>query len=198
MNRNSIALLLVSVVFMIVGIALFQVFDNSQQPPTAKKSTINPSTSLAAIPLTSLEGREQLLGDFQHPVLIVNFWAPWCAPCRREVPALIEIQKQFGEQVQILGLALDSIQNVRAFADEHDMNYPSFLAGSRITMYNAVFGNKSGSLPFTVLINRERNLEYQHTGELSFEELREKIAELLQIKPFRASSKKTLSPTSAN
>ena len=179
MNRNNIVLLLVSAVFMIVGIVLFQFFDNSQQPPAAKYTTINTPTSLAAIPLTTLEGSEQLLGDFQQPVLIVNFWAPWCVPCRREVPALIEIQKQFGEQVQILGLALDGIENVQAFADEHDMNYPSFLAGSKITMYNAVFGNKSGSLPFTVFIVSDRNLGYQHTGELSFEELREKIAELL-------------------
>ena len=179
MNRNSIVLLLVSVVFMIVGIALFQVFDNSQQPLAAKNPTINSSTSLAAIPLTNLEGSEQLLGDFQQPVLIVNFWAPWCVPCRREVPALIAIQKQFGEQVQILGLALDGIENVQGFADEHDMNYPSFLAGSKITMYNAVFGNKSGSLPFTVFIDSDRKLGYQHTGELSFEELREKVVELL-------------------
>ena len=179
MNRNSIVLLLVSVVSMIVGIALFQTFDNSQQPPTTKNAAINPSTSLESIPLTNLEGHEQLLGDFQQPVLIVNFWAPWCVPCRREVPALIEIQKQFGEQVQILGLALDGVENVRAFADEHHMNYPSFLAGSKITMYNAVFGNKSGCLPFTVFLDSDRNLGYQHTGELSFEELREKIAELL-------------------
>ena len=179
MNRNTIVLLLVSVVFMFVGIVLFQAFNNSEQQSTTKKPVINPATSLALIPLTNLEGHEQLLGDFQQPVLIVNFWAPWCVPCRREVPALIEIQKQFGEQVQILGLALDGVENVRAFADEHDMNYPSFLAGSKITMYNAVFGNKSGSLPFTVFLDSDRNLGYQHTGELSFEELREKIAELL-------------------
>ena len=179
MNRNNIVLLLVSAVFMIVGITLFQFFDNSQQLPAATKTTINPPISLAAIPLSNLEGREQLLGDFQQPLLIVNFWAPWCVPCRREVPALIAIQKQFGEQVQILGLALDGVENVQAFADEHDMNYPSFLAGSKITMYNAVFGNKSGSLPFTVFIDDNRNLRYQHTGELSFEELREKISELL-------------------
>jgi thiol-disulfide isomerase/thioredoxin len=179
MNRNTIVLLLVSAVFMIAGIALFQAFGNSQQAPTTKNPAINPPTSLASIPLTNLDGREQLLGDFQQPVLIVNFWAPWCVPCRREVPALIEIQKQFGEQVQILGLALDGVENIKAFADEHGMNYPSFLAGSKITMYNAVFGNKSGSLPFTVFLDSDRNLGYQHTGELSFEELREKIVELL-------------------
>ena len=179
MNRNTIILLLVSAVFMIAGITLFQAFNNSQQAPTAKKPVINPATSLASIPLTDLEGREKLLGEFQQPVLIVNFWAPWCVPCRREVPALIKIQKQFGDQVQILGLALDGVENVQAFADEHDMNYPSFLAGSKITMYNAVFGNKSGSLPFTVFLDSDRNLGYQHTGELSFEELQEKIVELL-------------------
>jgi len=179
MNRNSIILLLVSAVFMIVGIALFQVYDNSQPSPTVQKSTIIPSTSLAAIPLTNLEGREQLLGDFQQPVLIVNFWAPWCAPCRREMPALVKIQKQFGKQVQILGLALDDVENVQAFSDEYNINYPLFLVGSKIAMYNVVFGNKSGSIPFTVFIDSARKLGYQHTGELSYEELRKKITELL-------------------
>jgi thiol-disulfide isomerase/thioredoxin len=179
MNRNTIVLLLVSAVFMVTGVGLFQIYENSRQPAKAVESTSGAPTSLASIPFTNLKGEEQLLGDWQQPVLIVNFWAPWCVPCRREVPALIEIQKQFGEQVQILGLALDGVENVQAFSDEHNMNYPSFLAGSRITMYNAVFGNKSGSLPFTVFVDSERKLGYFHTGELSFEELREKIAEML-------------------
>jgi len=179
MNRNTIVLLLVSAIFMIAGVALFQAYENSRQPAMVVKSATDEPTSLASIPFTNLKGQDQLLDDWQQPVLIVNFWAPWCVPCRREVPALIEIQQQFGEQVQILGLALDGVENVQAFADEHNMNYPSFLAGSRITMYNAVFGNKSGSLPFTAFVDRERQLGYVHTGELSFEELREKITELL-------------------
>ena len=179
MNRNTIVLLLVSVVFMIAGVALFQAFDNSRQPDKTVESKADAAKSLASIPFTSLKGQDQLLGDWRQPVLIVNFWAPWCVPCRREVPALIEIQQQFGDQVQVLGLALDGVENVQAFAEEHAMNYPSFLAGSRITMYNAVFGNKSGSLPFTAFVDRERQLRYVHTGELSFEELREKITELL-------------------
>lgn len=172
-------MLLASIFFMIAGFALFQVFNQPQQPTIVETPPTIPPPSLAAIPLSDLEGQELLLGDFKQAVLIVNFWAPWCVPCRREVPALIEIQKQFEGQVQILGLALDGIENVQAFAAEHDMNYPSFLAGSRITLYNAVFGNKTGSLPFTVFIDSERKLGYQHTGELSFEEMREKIAELL-------------------
>jgi len=176
MNRSNAVLLLVSIIFMIVGMVLFQAFEASQQ--SEPRPEISDSTPLTSIPLTNLQGQEQLLGDWQQPIIIVNFWAPWCAPCRREVPALIEIQSQFSEQVQILGLALDGVENVQAFIDEHGMNYPSFLAGNRISMYNAVFGNKSGSLPFTVFLDQQRKLKYQHHGELSYEELREKIIEI--------------------
>lgn len=176
MNRNTIVLLLVSAVSMIVGVSLFQIFD----APDTSSATVKPSTiSLAPIPFVGLDGSKHELGDWQQPVIIVNFWAPWCAPCRREIPALVKIQKQYAEQVQILGLALDSAENVKNFATELQMNYPSFLAGSAIPMYNAAFDNKTGSLPFTAFVDKERKLRYVHTGELTFEEMHEKIVELL-------------------
>ncbi len=160
------------------GIGLFQITDAKLDEP-AIASTASKTESLAAIPFTRLDGSTIALGDFEPPVLVVNFWAPWCVPCRREVPALVEIQKQYQNQVQILGLALDSVENIQTFASEHAMNYPSFVVGSRISMYNTVFGNKSGSLPFTAFIDQERKLREFHTGELTVEQLQEKISELL-------------------
>lgn len=176
MNRNTIILLLVAAVSLGAGVVLFQL--------TAAKSTnvanTNKSTPvLTAIPFIDLKGNSHVLGDWRQPILIVNFWAPWCAPCRREIPALVEIQNEFGQQLQILGLALDSIENVKRFSDEYGMNYPSFIAESNIPMYNAVFNNKSGSLPFTAILDQERQLRYFHNGEMTSQQLREKINELL-------------------
>ncbi|MCP3689830.1 MAG: TlpA family protein disulfide reductase [Gammaproteobacteria bacterium] len=112
-------------------------------------------------------------------MLIVNFWAPWCVPCRREIPALVEIQRQFEGKVQILGLALDSVENIRAFEADQMMNYPSFLVGAEIPMYSNAFGNTSGGLPFTAILDRERKIRYVHNGELTTEQLHEKITDLL-------------------
>lgn len=160
---------------MVAGVGLFHLVESNG---VAESSSAEP-TALVSIPLIDTEGKKHLLGDWSQPVLVVNFWAPWCVPCRREVPALIEIQNQFDEQVQVLGLALDSVENVESFATEHGMNYPSFIAGNQIPMYNAAFGNQSGALPFTAFIDRERRVNYYHHGELSLEQLQQNILELL-------------------
>jgi len=178
LNRNIAVLIVVALVSMGAGIGLFQLTDASLEQAKVTNPVKQP-VSLSAIPLTRLDGSRSQLDDFQEPVLVVNFWAPWCIPCRREVPALVEIQNQYPGQVQVLGLALDSVENIEDFASEHAMNYPSFVVGSQIPMYNAAFGNKSGALPFTAFIDQQRKVRESHTGELTVEEMREKISKLL-------------------
>lgn len=175
MKRESIVLILVALLSLLGGFGLFQL-------TTTAKSTVaaeNPATVLSAIPFTDQQGQQALLSDWKQPVLVINFWAPWCAPCRREIPALIKIQQEYSENVQILGLALDSIENIESFTAEYNMNYPSFIAGTNISMYNAAFNNKSGSLPHTAIINRQRILSYSHTGEITEPQLRTEIDKLL-------------------
>ena len=156
MNKNTVILVFVSLVSLLAGVSLFNFFSAPETAITAvqSRSDVNPAKlSIKAIPLTDLDGNQKLIGNWQQPILIVNFWAPWCAPCRDEIPALIALQNEFEGQVQVMGLALDSEENVRSFELEYGMNYPSFLAGNKIPMYNAAFTNKTGSLPFTAIIN---------------------------------------------
>ena len=184
MNSKTIILTLVSLGALLAGAGLFslstsnpELATNKTQPPLEEKRA---EISLDAIPLTDLDGNQKVIGNWQQPVLVVNFWAPWCAPCREEVPALIALQNEFQGQIQVLGLALDSEQNVRSFASEYGMNYPSFLAGNQIPMYNAAFANKSGCLPFTAIINQQRKIHYSHTGKITLEQLRTELTPLLK------------------
>lgn len=184
MTRKTLAVVLVSLVSLVTGVALFQLWAPERtfsEIQSLKPELSQPQlpVSLQEIPLISLDGESKKLGDWKQPVLVVNFWAPWCVPCRREVPDLIALQTEYGDQVQVLGLALDSAENIISFADEYAMNYPSFLASSHIPMYNAVFGNSSGALPFTVIIDRERKISYAHTGQISLAELRKQVLKLL-------------------
>lgn len=183
MNKSILLLTLVSFGSLLAGIGLFYLStsDNKvtivETQPTSEKTSAK--ISLEAIPLTDLDGNQKLLGNWRHPVLVVNFWAPWCAPCRDEIPALIALQSEFPDQVQVIGLAFDGEDNVRNFESEFGMNYPSFLAGNRIPMYNAAFTNKSGSLPFTAIINQQRKIHYSHTGKITLNELRTELTPLL-------------------
>ncbi|MCP4493830.1 MAG: TlpA family protein disulfide reductase [Gammaproteobacteria bacterium] len=177
MNRNNLILLTIAIISLAIGAGVFQITDAAREKAMVKP-LVQPD-SLATTTLTDLDGNHHLLGDWQQPVLIINFWAPWCIPCRREIPALVEIQQQFEGKARILGLALDSVENIRAFEADHAMNYPSFLVGAEISRYSTAFGNTSGSLPFTAFLDKQRKLRYVHSGELTAEQLREKITELL-------------------
>jgi thiol-disulfide isomerase/thioredoxin len=185
LNRKNLAVVLVSLVSLLTGIALFQIWIPQQtfaeiQAMRPVQEPPDTTVSLHSIPIIGLQGEEHKLGDWKQPVLIVSFWAPWCVPCLREVPDLVTLKSEYGEQIEILGLALDSEENIRSFADEYAMNYPSFLASRHIPMYNAVFGNSSGALPFTAILDQERQISYTHTGQISLEALREEVQKLFQ------------------
>ncbi len=184
MTRKALLLILLGLSGLGVGIFLF--FLTTPQPIAPQAQVTNPSPrqtispeSLKSIPLIDLEGKKRTLGEWKQPVLILNFWAPWCPPCRGEIPSLVTLQKEYAAQVQILGLGLDSAENIASFAAEYEMNYPSFLATTLMPMYKVVFGNRSGALPFTAIIDQERNIRYTHLGEISLSQLREELAKIL-------------------
>ncbi len=178
MNRQNLILIAVAVVSLLFGIAGYQLFlpDEAAPEPVSLHPTTQPPKTLAAIPLTDLEGQRSLIGQRSEDFLIVNFWAPWCAPCRREIPALIEIHKSFSAQgVSVLGIAFDGKQSVEDFASEYQINFPLFLAGAQISMYNAAFGNASTGLPFTAILDKDRERVYHHSGEITREQLLEAL-----------------------
>lgn len=177
MNPSKLLLLAIGLVSMLAGTLLFNLLQpDPPRPPSASEAAIE----LHSIPLIDLEGKQTRVGDWEANILIVNFWAPWCAPCRREVPTLIEFHRDYAQRgVRVLGIAYDSEPQVSRFANEYQINYPMFLAGNRAAMYNAAFGNPSGSLPFTALLDQNHRILFKHNGELSASQLREQLEALL-------------------
>ena len=178
MKRNGLILSAVALVSMLGGVLLFQLIDTREAAPPAASATAAPE--LHSIPLVGLDRAETLLRDWQNEVLVINFWAPWCAPCRREIPALIEINREFAARgVRVLGIAFDNAQQVERFAADYAIDYPLFLTENRSAMYNVAFDNPSGSLPYTALLDRSLRIVYQHNGELTAEQLRQELEKLL-------------------
>jgi len=109
--------------------------------------------------------------DFAGRVALVNFWATWCAPCRREMPALNEIDQQYGDDVAVVGLAIDDLEAVRDFTAELDISYPIAVGNADVMATQKAWGNGAGALPYTVLVDRSGVIRWQHLGEVTAAEL---------------------------
>jgi thiol-disulfide isomerase/thioredoxin len=103
---------------------------------------------------------------------VINFWATWCAPCRQEIPGLIGIQRKHAANgVQVVGIAVDQADKVQQYAREIGINYPVLVAGMDGSTLARDLGNRTGALPFTVVLDRAGKLIKSHLGLITEEEL---------------------------
>ena len=136
-------------------------------PDAAAQAEVR-SAQFWAASLPDLSGQRQPLAQWLGKVVVVNFWAPWCPPCRKEIPGFIALQEKFGKLgLQFAGVALDQQERVQAFADGEGINYPILLGGSEAMRLGQAAGNRLGGLPYTVVFDRKGNAIAALTGEVS-------------------------------
>jgi thiol-disulfide isomerase/thioredoxin len=112
------------------------------------------------------------MASFRGRPLVINFWATWCAPCIREMPALDRFAREFASREWVvLGLAADSGEMVREFLLRTPVSYPIGLAGFGGIELSRRLGNDQGGLPFTVVIDRSGRVAHRHVGELQPDQL---------------------------
>ena len=135
---------------------------------------------LQQLTLPDASGVPQHFGQWKGKVLVLNFWATWCEPCREEVPALIRIQQKFGaKSVQIVGIGIDSAAKIREFSKEFQINYPLTVGGLDQIDLSRRLGNKIGGLPYTLIIDRNGQLVKAKLGGISEAELEGLLRPLL-------------------
>jgi thiol-disulfide isomerase/thioredoxin len=170
-------------VLMVVGaLALGLGLYYGQRPSgTEPSSRSGPDASaLLAIALPDVDGREQALGQWKGKVVVVNFWATWCAPCREEMPEFVRAQNELGGKgLQLVGIAVDQADKVRQFSSEIGLNYPALIGGYGAMELSKSLGNKLMALPFTVVINREGRVAHTQLGPLRDAQLRSIVSQLL-------------------
>jgi len=138
------------------------------------------SQRLMSASLSDLSGKPQTLSQWRGKVLVVNFWATWCAPCRGEIPALMKAQKQYAPNgVQIVGIALDNAGKVRDYAKEIRIDYALLIAEMETLDLIKDLGNRAGVLPFSVVLDRSGKLAHAHAGVLTEASLSAVLAPLL-------------------
>jgi thiol-disulfide isomerase/thioredoxin len=119
-------------------------------------------------------------GDFDGQVWLANFWATWCAPCVEEMPMLSLLQQQYADEgVNIVGIALDDAQRASEFAAELGLGYRILVGKTDVVLTGRDFGNATGMLPFSVLVDAAGIIRWTHLGALSREELTEQIQVVL-------------------
>lgn len=136
--------------------------------------------AVLAAQFDDLNGRAQPLAQWRGKVLVVNFWATWCEPCREEIPVFIRIQERYGPAgVQFVGIAIDQREKVQSFARDFGINYPVLLGRIDTIDLSRQAGNRAGALPHTVIIGRDGRIVAQHLGALKESRLLEVIKPLL-------------------
>lgn len=117
--------------------------------------------------LEDLDGTPRRVDEWDGKVLLLNFWATWCPPCRFEIPELIALQQAYGDRsFQIIGIAIDDRQAARDYAEAVHINYPILTGEQDASLVARDYGNAIGALPYTVVIDREGRINYTRQGQL--------------------------------
>ncbi len=129
---------------------------------------IQDETKAPGFTLVSTDGKKINLSDYKGKIVILDFWATWCGPCRRGVPDLVSIQKTYKDKVVIIGISLDderTKKNILPFMKEYGVNYPVVLGTSEVV---ANYGNIQ-AIPTSFIIDQKGNVVDKYVGLVSKE-----------------------------
>jgi cytochrome c biogenesis protein CcmG/thiol:disulfide interchange protein DsbE len=128
--------------------------------------------------LKDMHGVDVRLDSFKGKVILLNFWATWCGPCKAEIPSLVELQEKYADDLVVLGFSVDDpAEKMKPYAEEYKVNYPLLVGNGREDVQNA-FGPLLG-IPVSVIIDRNGIIAKKHTGIATKEQFEEEIKALL-------------------
>lgn len=164
---------------LIVSIALASAYFMSGKP-IEQKINQSATAELFATSLPDENGDLQALSQWKGKIIVLNFWATWCPPCREEMPELSALNSEYQDKnVIVIGIALDEIKLIKQFNEENNMSYP--LLAAEDTGGNLAFnlGNDKSALPFTVIIRADGTIANTYFGRISKELLEETLVKLI-------------------
>ena len=165
-----------------LGFGIYQVLGNDEDteeplPEAAEEARDQAAAqdlaaTLPEFSMPDVDGEERDIGEWQDDILVINFWGTWCAPCREEVPLLIDIQEEYADQnLTVLGIALDEPDAVREFAEEFGINYPLLVGENETLEVMEQFGSGNLGMPHTFVTDRDGNVVNFHMGLIEPEDV---------------------------
>jgi thiol-disulfide isomerase/thioredoxin len=153
------------------GFGLWTVGRPRATPPVVSTPSIG-AASVYATSFIDEAGQPQPLGQFQGRVLLLNFWATWCAPCREEMPLLSDAARRWGDRgVTIVGLSAEPAETIGDFRRKAALAYALWSGGAAVAELGRRLGNTSEVLPYSVLMDRTGKVVDQRVGPYSADEL---------------------------
>ena len=182
MKKSTQLVILVAAIAGVIAFVAIRSFLGPKTPMAATTTAPGASGSAESTPakvipellpdftLATLEGPPRALSSFDHPSLIVNFWATWCAPCRREIPLLRQLRTERGARgVEVVGVAVDFREDVLKYARDIGLDYP-LLIGEEDGVAAADLFGVSTAFPFTIFADAQRRIVAVKIGELHADE----------------------------
>ena len=134
-----------------------------------------------AFDLPDVHGQAVSIARWDGRVIVLNFWATWCGPCRTEIPLLNTLQKNFAARgVQIVGVAVDNNTAVKQFMRSVPIDYPVLIGDQEAIEVIEAYGNRAGALPYTAFITRAGIIDSMASGALTEDYARKSIERLLK------------------
>lgn len=156
MKRNFLITLMV---FIIISFFIF----------TGCKSSYGDFT------LMDLDGNEISLSDFNRKVLILNFWATWCPPCREEIPDFVEVYNEYeSKDVQFIGVSNEDISTLKSFVEDYDVSYPILIDDANIMGKWGI-----SAIPTTFVFDKNGQIIFKNVGMMTGEQLKNIIEDEL-------------------
>lgn len=147
-------------------------------PPGYQKTNSTESSVAPAFELSTTDGGKINLSDYKGKVVILDFWATWCGPCRRGIPDLVDLKNTYKDKIEIIGITVDqgnTLDKVIPFMQQYKINYPVAYANS------AIIQNYGGieAIPTSFVIDKDGKIVSKHVGLILKEQYIKEIEEVL-------------------
>jgi thiol-disulfide isomerase/thioredoxin len=167
MNKNFFA------VITLIATATFGYFfyvglEKETAPIASQEIVSTPANNtIVDFSLPDLDGIDHQISEWDGKARLINFWATWCAPCRREIPLLKQTQTAHAKHdLQVIGIAVDFVDPVKAYAEEAEFNYPVLIGQEDAMAAAEATGIDFIGMPFTMIVAPDGQLIKTHIGEI--------------------------------
>ena len=161
-NKEKIVGLVIVIVALVAFVGSIVRFSLMEKPQIKEKVAIKEGTIAPSFTLKDLTGKEVSLADYRGKLVIIDFWATWCPPCRKELPHIQKVYDKYKDkEVIVLAITSESnIEKVKDFIEEGDYTFPILIDGRREA--NSAYGIRA--IPMLFVLDKEGKIQHTHRG----------------------------------